>query len=216
MSSKIVSGDSARAAQGINWSRRAPLYAEHAQPTTQRGSTSSGRASEPESDLDTRIAEARRIGRVEGEQALHAQISAQVDAMHLRVARAVEELALHKSALRREAEEDVVKLAIAIARKVIYREISVDSEALLGLVKVALDKIEARELHRVRVHPEQVTSFEHALKSIGAPRQIEVHGDPGLERGAAIFETARGSLDASVETQLRQSERGFADVVARR
>jgi flagellar assembly protein FliH len=216
MSSKIVSGDSARAAQGINWSRRAPLYAEHAQAATQRDSTSPARGFETDSDLDTQIADARRMGRVEGEQAMQAQMSAQVDTMHLRVARALEELALHKSALRREAEEDVVKLAIAIARKVIYREISVDSEALLGLVKVALEKIEARELHRVRVHPEQVACIEHALKSIGAPRQIEVHGDPGLERGAAIFETARGSLDASVDTQLRQIERGFADVVARR
>jgi flagellar assembly protein FliH len=37
--------------------------------------------------------------------------------------------------------------------------------------------------------------------------------DPGLERGAAVLETARGELDASIETQLAEIERGFADLV---
>jgi len=44
-------------------------------------------------------------------------------------------------------------------------------------------------------------------------RNVEIMPDPSLERGAAILETARGNLDASVDTQLREIERGFLELV---
>jgi flagellar biosynthesis/type III secretory pathway protein FliH len=40
---------------------------------------------------------------------------------------------------------------------------------------------------------------------------IEVIGDPTLDRGAVLFETARGRLDASAETQFAEIERGLTD-----
>ena len=41
--------------------------------------------------------------------------------------------------------------------------------------------------------------------------RFEVVAEPRLERGAAIFETTRGSLDASIETQLDEIQRGLID-----
>jgi flagellar assembly protein FliH len=115
--------------------------------------------------------------------------------------------------LRHEAEEDVIALAIAIARRVLHREITMDPGALLGLAKAALEKIDVRELHLVRLHPENVSMVQQELENIGLPRRVEVIADPSLERGAVILETGRGMLDASVETQLVEIERGFADMV---
>jgi flagellar biosynthesis/type III secretory pathway protein FliH len=40
---------------------------------------------------------------------------------------------------------------------------------------------------------------------------VEVLSDPSREVGSVIFETARGDLDASVDSQLREIERGLAD-----
>jgi flagellar assembly protein FliH len=218
MSSKILSGEAAKAAVAINWARRNGPHAERVdQPAgANAGTTTTYRSHDHYTQLESRIAEAREAGRADAERALREEFSSRIDAVNARVARSVVELAAVKSSCRREAEQDVVKLAIAIARKILYREIAVDSEALLGLVKVALDKIEARELHRVRVHPQHVAGIQRALHSIGAPAQIEVHGDASLEHGAAVFETGRGALDASIETQLREIERGFTDLVARR
>ena len=42
--------------------------------------------------------------------------------------------------------------------------------------------------------------------------QREIASDPGLPVGAVIFETTRGSLDMGLETQLKEIERGFADI----
>jgi flagellar assembly protein FliH len=50
---------------------------------------------------------------------------------------------------------------------------------------------------------------------MGLPRVVEVMADPGLPRGTAILDSSRGALDASVETQLAEIERGFADLVRR-
>ena len=49
-----------------------------------------------------------------------------------RLARAIDELAGLRPRLRQEAEADLVQLALAIARRVLRREIAVDPEALHG------------------------------------------------------------------------------------
>ena len=53
------------------------------------------------------------------------------------------------------------------------------------------------------------------LEKMGLPQRVEVIADPGLERGAVILDSTRGGLDASVETQLKEIERDFADLVRR-
>ena len=151
----------------------------------------------------------------EGQATARREAAAQMDAMNLQVARAVEELAGLRQRFRHEAEEDVVALAMAIARRILHRELTVAPEALLGLVKAALEKIDLREVHRVRVSRPDAAMVTQHLEKMGLPRPIEVVADPGLPRGSAILDSSRGALDASVETQLAEIERGFADLIRR-
>lgn len=177
------------------------------------GSESSGRrfVSEPELKLQA----AYQQGSQEGQAAIRQEFGTRLEAMQQRIARTIEELSGLRPRYRHEAEEDVVALALAIARRILHRELTVAPEALLGLVKAALEKIEAREVHRVRIRPEDAPMVKQFLEAMGLPQRIEVLADPGLDRGAAIFDSSRGSLDASVDTQLSEIERGLADVVKR-
>ena len=43
----------------------------------------------------------------------------------------------------------------------------------------------------------------------------EVLTDPSCDPGSVIFETERGNLDASIETQLQEIERGLTDRLRR-
>ena len=178
------------------------------------------------SDLDARLrdfdAEKKKEckaafdrGVAEGTAAGRQQSAAQIQPVIEKLARTVDELAALKPRLRHEAEEDVVKLALAIARRILYRELATSPEALLGLVRSALDRLEGREVHRLRVHPQDAASLQQKMQSAGNARKIEIVGDPSLQRGSAIFETAHGALDASVDTQLNEIERGLADLVRR-
>src|SRR5579883_3164219 len=151
----------------------------------------------------------------EGRKTARQEAERQIEAMTLQLARSIDELSGLRQRFRHEAEEDVVALAVAIARRILHRELTVAPEALLGLLKAALDKMDAREVHRVRVSRLDAPLVAQHLDRMGLPRPVEVVADPGLGRGAAVLESSRGALDASVETQLAEIERGFADLVRR-
>jgi len=173
------------------------------------------RAGHSEDQTEQRTQAAYQQGLKEGHAAAQREMLAQVDLINGRLARTIEELTGVRQRFRHEAEEDVVALALAIARRILHRELTIAPEALLGLVKAALEKIDGRELHSVRVRPEDAAMIQQHFEKMGLPRRVEVIADPGLERGAAILDSSRGTLDASVETQLSEIERGFTDLVRR-
>jgi flagellar assembly protein FliH len=50
------------------------------------------------------------------------------------------------------------------------------------------------------------------FEQMGLPHRVEVLADANLAPGGVILESSRGLLDASVDTQLAEIERGFADL----
>jgi len=97
---------------------------------------------------------------------------------------------------------------------VLRREVAVDPEALHGLVLGAFEKMQSQEIRRVRVHPSHAAMVAACLREAGG-LAVEVVADAAREPGAVILETERGNLDASVESQLREIERGLADRMGR-
>src|SRR5208283_17448 len=168
-----------------------------------------------ERQMNERAQAAHKKGVAEGEAAGRQQATAQFNTALEKISRTAAEIASLKPRLHHEAEEDVVKLAIAIARRILYREITTDPAALVGLVRAALDKLDGREVQRLRANPQDAPVLQQHLQQIGTPRKIEVVADASLQRGSAVFETTHGSLDASAETQLNEIDRGFTDLLKR-
>lgn len=160
--------------------------------------------------IEQRLKEAREAGRAEGEAQARRAAQAEVEGVLQKLAAGLHEISQLRPRLRAEAEADLVRLAIAIARKIVGRELNADPEAITGLVKAALEKMRAQEIIRVRVHPDHSRRISECLARFGAS-QVEIAADPAADRGAVIFETSRGNFDASVETQLREIERGLTD-----
>ncbi len=161
-------------------------------------------------DLESARQEAFQKGVEEGRR----QAAAQYEAALGRLARSLEEVAGLKPRLRTEVEREAVDLALAIARRVLRRELHVDPEAVLGLAKAAFEKASLREVTMVRLHPSHAGAVRAHLARIGAPQAIEIREDPSLEPGAVVVETLRGAIDASIETQLEEIGRGLADALA--
>jgi flagellar assembly protein FliH len=161
--------------------------------------------------LEDRLREAHAAGLREGEAAGRTSAAAELKPVIDRLAHSIEEMAGFRVRLRREAETDVVRLALAIARRILMRELAIDPEALHGLVLGALEKLQTNEISRVRVHPAHAALLTNALQHLGQTRGIEIVTEPGLAPGTVIFETERGSLDASVQSQLVEIERGLTD-----
>lgn len=162
-----------------------------------------------------KVRDARNAAYREGEAAGKSAATAEVAPVVERLARGIDDVAGLRPRLRKQAEADVLKLALAIARRVIRRELAVDPDALAGLLVAALEKLQGHEILRARVHPSHVDLLRRTLGPTAAGAAVEVTGDLSLEPGAAIFETERGNLDASVSTQLEEIERGLADRLRR-
>jgi flagellar assembly protein FliH len=160
---------------------------------------------------EQRAREAHANGVREGEAAGRNRAAAEFQQAVDRMARSIDEIASLRPRLRAEAEADMVRLALAIARRVLRRELAIDPEALHGLVLGALEKLQGQEISRVRVHPSHAAMVTGCLRQNGTAVNVEVVPDPSREPGAIVFETQRGNLDASVESQLQEIERGLAD-----
>jgi flagellar assembly protein FliH len=161
-------------------------------------------------ECDRRVAEARAAAFAEGEAAAAASAGEELRRAAEQAARSLAEIASLRHRLRREAEGDLVRLSLAIARRILHRELAVDPEALRGIVLAALEQLQAQEISRALVHPGQASLVRECLERLAAAR-VEVVPDASLAPGAVVFQTARGNLDASVETQLQEIGRGLAD-----
>jgi flagellar assembly protein FliH len=170
---------------------------------------------ELEQQCEQRVREARAAGAREGETAGRSRAQAEMQAALDRLARSIDDVASLRARLRAEAEADLVKLALAIARRILRREIALDPDALHGLILGALAKLQGQEIARVRVHPSHAAALTACLRQNLNAGNVEIVPDPSRDVGGVIFETPRGNLDAGVESQLAEIERGLADRLRR-
>ena len=208
---RLITGENTAAAQSISWQRAGSSAASPA--TSQPTNLYSFCVESFPHDGEQRVADAYSSGLKDGEAAATQKMSEQMKTRIEQLSRSIEQLALHRTKIQREAEPELVRLSLAIARRILRRELTVDPESLLGLLKAGLEKVESSEVHRVRVHPEHASVLTKLLE--GSARAVAISADPGLPVGGVVFETSRGSLDAGLETQLREIERGFADIYPR-
>ena len=161
--------------------------------------------------LEAECAAAYQRGFRDGEAKAKSTVVAEMQAVLQRMSQAVSDLADLRPRLRREAESDVVQLSVAIARRVLCREMSVDPSAMQALVHCALKRLARQEICRVYVHPNQASAIQTALSAAGTT--VDVIPEITRPQGTLIFETNQGTLDASVNAQLDEIDRGLTDRV---
>ncbi len=179
------------------------------------------------SEIERRIAEIRAAGQVEAAQSKQkafddglrqgrAEAAGAITEGAEKLGRTLAELASFKRKLRADAEREVVKLSVAIARRILNRELSTDPDALQGVVHAALCRLQARETWQVRVGTQAFETVRSYVEDAGLATTIKVIADPALHEGDLLIDTPSGELDASVNTQLHEIERGFAERLALR
>ena len=158
----------------------------------------------------------RERGRQEGR---HAEREAQVARLAADEARRKQQIAAltahfaeEGDRFLHEVEQQVVKLALAIAARVLRREAQMDPLLLTGAVRVALGQLAASsEVHlqvpakEADLWTETMALVPHlAVKAIVVPQE-------GMCPGDCIIESKAGTVDLGVRSQLAEIERGFFD-----
>ena len=109
-----------------------------------------------------------------------------------------------------DAEQDIVRLALAVAEKIIGRSLELDRELTLSVVAQAIESVRNQRELVVRVNPQDAellrTSRRKLMDLIGRTKEIAVREDPEVERGGCVIETENGTVDAQLRTQLQAIE----------
>jgi len=225
MASKVISGDVAGGVRPMPWhivggtqplARHSVQYSMPDACCDQRpdgGAELAERRAKmaiAEAEKDRLAIAARETCRREGEAAGRKAALAEVQPVLQRLAASIQQASELPSKLRAQSEADLVQLAVAIAQRILQRELNVDPAVIAGLVRVGLEKVRMQDMMRVRVCPDHLEAIKECLARSGAAH-VEVIADPAQERGGVIFETSRGKLDVSIGTQLREIERGLTD-----
>jgi flagellar assembly protein FliH len=156
--------------------------------------------------------EGRRAARTELETELRASAAQE----RARLAGAVEQFRAARERYFAEVEQEVVKLALAIAARVLHREAQIDPLLLTGAVRVALEKMADRTGVVLHVAGPDVDAWEGAFAAIEVPERPRVTGDAQLQRGECRLETKMGSVELGVNVQLEEIEKGFFDLLHHR
>ncbi len=130
-----------------------------------------------EKEIEARIQAAYQKGRGDAEVAANQRAMQRLEPVIASLNGIVQELANTRRNFRAEAEGDTVKLAIAIARRVLNREIATDPEAILGLVMAAFSKLNARETQRLRIAPVDAPAIQENRARLALPASLEIVAD---------------------------------------
>jgi flagellar assembly protein FliH len=145
--------------------------------------------------------EGERIGKQMGEK--------MVETVVRRYDKSIAEIAQAHKKLVEHMEQQTVRLAVEISRKVIQRELTVDPDLVTAVAAVALKRIQGHQAVTLRVSRYDCERVRKAIADINPG--IVVKDDVTLERGDFMIDTAHTHLDGRVSSQVETLGRLMLD-----
>jgi flagellar assembly protein FliH len=137
-------------------------------------------------------AEGERIGKQMGEK--------MVETVVKRYDQSIAGIAEAHGKLAESMEEETVRLALEIARKIVQRELTLDPDLVAALAAVALKRVPAHQGIALRISRHDFHRVNAAVADINPA--VAVKEDATLERGDFIVETNQTHLDGRVSSQI--------------
>ncbi len=141
-------------------------------------------------------------GRREGLQAAEEEASERIRYLD----RMLQEMGAPLDELDERVEEELVALAMAVARQLIRREIKTDPGQIIGVIRegIKLLPVTAGNI-RLELHPEDAILVRELLNlAEGDDRSWHISEDPTLTRGGCRISNATSRIDATLETRINQ------------
>jgi type III secretion protein L len=134
-------------------------------------------------------------------------------------ARAEANALLVKARIEREkiianAEPQLVGLGRRIAEKIIGRELEVNPDVIVDVVRQALQTVKQQREIIVRVNPADLSALQgrrgDVIAALARAKDVDLRADPDIGAGGCVVESELGTIDAQLDTQLGVIERLLA------
>ncbi|MDR1063072.1 MAG: flagellar assembly protein FliH [Azoarcus sp.] len=148
-------------------------------------------------------AEGRLAGHEEGRDAGYREGKAAAEAEAKQLREMLEQLDLAFARLDAEVAEELMSLAIELARKVLQHTLAIEPEAVISAVRAALQHLpESRA--KIHMHPaDAALARKHLDEMLGQGGHLIVEDD-SVSRGGCRVETPGAQIDATMETRWRR------------
>jgi flagellar biosynthesis/type III secretory pathway protein FliH len=105
----------------------------------------------------------------------------------------------------------MVRLSIAIARKLLGGELQAKPEAIAQIVRDALAGVRQARRVTITVHPSQIAVLQSQLQSLelSAACEVRIAGRQDLDPAGCLVDSDFGVVDARIETRLATIERAM-------
>jgi flagellar assembly protein FliH len=160
--------------------------------------------------------EGRRAGNGAAQTELEAAADASVAHERARVTELTHQFAVSRDRYFAGVEQEVVKLSLAIAARVLHREAQLDPLLLQGVVHIALEKMADRSGVVLRTSAADTAAWERTFDTLIESERPAISADLSLRPGECILETRMGTVELGIAVQLDEIERGFFDLLNHR
>ena len=155
-----------------------------------------------EEELDQRLRESFQSGLQEGKNLAERGLLNVFASLRS----AVENLHVLREKILRESEDELIRLVMMVAAKVIQREVAQDNQILLNVVRAATAGISARDEIIIYLHPSDYTMVTtgHAdyFRQELFTDKMQLKADPEVTQGSCRVATEMGTTDASFDSQM--------------
>jgi flagellar assembly protein FliH len=153
--------------------------------------------------------EAFAKGYAQGERAGLEAGAQRAEAMLRRLAGTIDELAELRRTIVRQTERQMVELALAVARRVVLREVALDPEIVAAMAHVALERLGQDSPATVRLNPDDYAAVMSHRGEGWAGSHVAVLPDAAVSRGGCQVESDFGLVDGSIDAQLQELGRAM-------
>ena len=113
-----------------------------------------------------------------------------------------------KKDIVRRAEKELLGIIFQIAEKIVHTQLKDDTNAISDTILQAIHLAAEKSEITLRVNPDDYDLVEklrpEIFKRIRELKTMTVTSDKSVTRGGCLLETARGNVDARIETQLKK------------
>ncbi len=162
--------------------------------------------------------ESRQKGYAEGQREIHQlvekKLGEQLSTLLPALAATIQEIQHAKQTWLTHWERSAIRLATAVAERIIRREIEQKPEIPLELVRESLELAAGSSTVRVLLNPKDHETLQPKadalIRDMAGLGACELIADPTVTPGGCRVDTAFGSIDQQIETQLQRIEQELA------
>lgn len=158
-------------------------------------------------------------GYQEGIESARQAMQAEIDNTHQQCQQMLEEARHTKLAMFQSSEADMLRLCMAVAKRVVAAEVTTNPQVVCSILQEALSYIDQPENLTLYVNQKDLETIlelmqTNNLSDIGNKASLSVHADNRISPGGLRLDSEAGTVDAQLETRLANVEVAFQEVLS--